>query len=189
VAAGALATVGASGGAGGLGGFFGGAFGNVDLGGDFALPGFGEGLDFSVPGFGGGLFAKGGAFDRSGQVTAFARGGIVDRPTEFSYAGGRRGLMGEAGPESVMPLARTPDGKLGVHAMGGAGGDVQVTVNVIGGGPAPEVRTRRNGNQIDIDLVYRQVLNRIVADTQHGGGIDPLMTGRYALNAGANGRL
>jgi phage-related minor tail protein len=190
VAAGALATMGASGGASGLGGFFGGAFGNVDLGGDFALPGFGEGLDFSVPGFGGGLFAKGGAFDRGGQVTAFARGGIVDRPTEFSYGGGRRGLMGEAGPESVMPLGRTRDGKLGVHSLGGgAGGDLQVTVNVIGGGPAPEVSTRRNGNRLDIDLLYRQVVNRLTADTQQGGGLDPIMSGRYGLNPGANGRL
>lgn len=63
-------------------------------------------------------FAKGGAFEVGGdQVTAFASGGIVNAPTYFGYEGGsRRGLMGEAGPEAIMPLARGPDGKLGVRA-------------------------------------------------------------------------
>jgi phage-related minor tail protein len=39
------------------------------------------------------------------------------------------GLMGEAGPEAIMPLARGPDGKLGVRGAGG-GGTVHVTMNV-----------------------------------------------------------
>lgn len=61
-------------------------------------------------------FANGGAFDRAGQITAFARGGIVDRPTVFPFAKGI-GLMGEAGPEAIMPLRRGPDGRLGVSAQ------------------------------------------------------------------------
>lgn len=69
-------------------------------------------------------FANGGAFS-SGRVRAFARGGIVDAPTVFPMRGGT-GLMGEAGPEAIMPLARGADGKLGVRG----GGGVSVTVNI-----------------------------------------------------------
>jgi hypothetical protein len=62
--------------------------------------------------------AKGNVFDRGVALTAFARGGIVDRPTLFPMARGM-GLMGEAGPEAVMPLARDALGRLGVRARGG----------------------------------------------------------------------
>lgn len=68
-----------------------------------------------------GLFAKGGAFGPSGQLTAFASGGVVNRPTLFEFAGGT-GLMGEAGPEAIMPLKRTASGRLGVEASGRGGG-------------------------------------------------------------------
>jgi TP901 family phage tail tape measure protein len=59
----------------------------------------------------GGLFAKGGAFTNS----------IVSSPTMFKFADGgamRTGLMGEAGPEAIMPLKRGADGSLGVQANG-----------------------------------------------------------------------
>ena len=71
-------------------------------------------------------FAKGGAF-LGGRVTAFAQGGVVDRPTTFPMRGGT-GLMGEAGPEAIMPLARGADGRLGVR--GGGGSMVNVTMNI-----------------------------------------------------------
>lgn len=58
-------------------------------------------------------FANGGVFDRSG-VTAFAKGGVVSSPTVFPFANGV-GLMGEAGPEAIMPLRRGPNGRLGVE--------------------------------------------------------------------------
>lgn len=63
-------------------------------------------------------FAKGGVF--SGGVQAFASGGIVGSPSLFGMAGGKMGLMGEAGPEAIMPLKRGRDGKLGVAGGGGA---------------------------------------------------------------------
>ncbi len=72
-------------------------------------------------------FAKGAAF-MSGRVAAFARGGVVDGPTHFPMRGGV-GLMGEAGPEAIMPLARGADGRLGVRT-GGGGGAVNVTMNI-----------------------------------------------------------
>lgn len=80
-------------------------------------------------GFFGGLFEKGGAFADGQQVTAYARGGIVRRPTLFPMAKGM-GLMGEAGPEAVLPLTRTSSGRLGVAAVGAAGGGNLYTINV-----------------------------------------------------------
>jgi phage-related minor tail protein len=72
-------------------------------------------------------FAKGAAFG-AGRVAAFARGGVVDGPTHFPMRGGV-GLMGEAGPEAIMPLARGADGRLGIRG-GGGGGAVSVTMNI-----------------------------------------------------------
>jgi len=62
--------------------------------------------------------------------TGFAKGGIFDKPKMFAYANGgvgRFGLLGEAGPEAIMPLKRGPGGRLGVESTGGIG---NVTVNV-----------------------------------------------------------
>jgi hypothetical protein len=72
--------------------------------------------------------ANGNVFD-CGNVIPFARGGIVDRPTIFPMAKGT-GLMGEAGPEAVMPLKRTRSGKLGVEVEGGKSSNVIHIVNV-----------------------------------------------------------
>jgi len=71
--------------------------------------------------------ARGNVF-AGGRVTPFANGGIVNSPTLFPLRGGT-GLMGEAGPEAVIPLTRGRDGRLGVRMAGGGGG-VNVTVNI-----------------------------------------------------------
>jgi phage-related minor tail protein len=71
-------------------------------------------------------FAKGGVID-SGSVRKFAQGGIVSGPTAFPLKGGT-GLMGEAGPEAIMPLRRGADGRLGVAAASG-GSTVNITIN------------------------------------------------------------
>jgi len=65
------------------------------------------------------LFANGAAFS-NGKVTAFADGGVVNQPTMFPMANGA-GLMGEAGPEAIMPLKRGKNGKLGVQVEGSQG--------------------------------------------------------------------
>lgn len=72
-------------------------------------------------------FEHGGAFS-SGRVMPFAKGGVVSSPVMFPMRGGR-GLMGEAGPEAIMPLARGADGRLGVQAAGG-GRPVTVVMNI-----------------------------------------------------------
>jgi tape measure domain-containing protein len=75
---------------------------------------------FSGMGGGGGFFAslfgfvRGGAFAGGQELTAFARGGVVNRPTVFPFSRGI-GLMGEAGPEAILPLRRGRDGRLGVE--------------------------------------------------------------------------
>jgi phage-related minor tail protein len=63
--------------------------------------------------------ANGNAFS-GGNVIPFASGGVVGSPTYFGMGGGQTGLMGEAGPEAIMPLKRGPDGKLGVSTTGGS---------------------------------------------------------------------
>ncbi|WP_210879990.1 phage tail tape measure protein [Roseovarius autotrophicus] len=63
-------------------------------------------------------FARGGVFAGGQDLTAFARGGVVNRPTVFPFSRGI-GLMGEAGPEAILPLRRGRDGRLGVEMNGG----------------------------------------------------------------------
>lgn len=72
-------------------------------------------------------FADGGAFSQ-GRVMPFAKGGVVSAPTTFPMRGAT-GLMGEAGPEAIMPLTRGADGRLGVQSAGG-GRAVNVVMNV-----------------------------------------------------------
>ena len=69
--------------------------------------------------------AKGNAFG-SGGVKMFANGGVVDSPTLFNYGGGT-GMMGEAGPEAIMPLKRNSQGKLGVQVSGNSSNPINIT--------------------------------------------------------------
>lgn len=85
-----------------------GPVGPLQSGGDFNLPGtISTGI---LPAANGMAFAQNG-------IQPFANGGIVTKPTFFKYANGgtfSNGVMGEAGPEAIMPLKRGADGKLGV---------------------------------------------------------------------------
>ena len=85
-------------------------------------------------------FADGAPFSQ-GRVMPFANGGIVSSATPFGMRGGM-GVMGEAGPEAIMPLARGPDGKLGVRGAGG--GATNIVMNIT----TPDVQGfKRSQNQ------------------------------------------
>ncbi|WP_323040954.1 phage tail tape measure protein [Gemmobacter sp.] len=102
-------------------------------------------------------FANGGAFSQ-GRVMPFAQGGVVTSPVAFPMRGGT-GLMGEAGPEAIMPLARGADGRLGVVASGG-GRAVSVVMNI----STPDV----TGFQRSQSQIAAQV-NRALARGQRNG--------------------
>lgn len=79
-------------------------------------------------------YALGGIFS-SGNVIPFANGGafqgsgVYSSPSYFPMASGRTGMLGEAGPEAVMPLVRGPSGSLGVKAHGGGGSPTPQVIN------------------------------------------------------------
>ena len=82
--------------------------------------------------------AMGGAWMKGVQM--FANGGVVDSPTMFGHSGGV-GVMGEAGPEAIMPLKRGANGKLGVSVEGGSGAvNVTNNINVTGGSDPAAIR-------------------------------------------------
>jgi len=83
---------------------------------------------FNVPAFS--VAANGNVFAANG-IIPYAMGGIVNRPTLFPFANGT-GLMGEAGPEAIIPLKRGADGRLGVSGGGGGGTTVNVSVDAKG---------------------------------------------------------
>ena len=90
--------------------------------------------------------AKGNVF-ADNKIVPFAYGGIVNKPTLFPMANGA-GLMGEAGPEAIMPLRRGRNGRLGVESSGGVG---NVVVNVDATG------TSVQGDQPNADLLGKAI--------------------------------
>ncbi|NBW58009.1 hypothetical protein EBR43_09585, partial [bacterium] len=95
------------------------------IGNFFSNLNFGSGIGYGSQDLGQ-YFAKGGAFDTMGSVPGYAKGGmftnkVVDKPTFFMAAKGL-GVMGEAGPEAIMPLRRDKSGKLGIMTF--AQGDI-----------------------------------------------------------------
>jgi len=98
----------------------------------------------------GGLLGQVVASAKGNVVTPFASGGIVSSSTLFPLRGGT-GLMGEAGAEAIMPLARGGDGKLGVRMSGGQA--VNVTVNI----STPDVAGFRQSQSQVASVITRAV--------------------------------
>ena len=109
-------------------------------------------------------FANGGVFAQNG-IQPFARGGIVDKPTLFPFAKGI-GLMGEAGPEAILPLRRGANGRLGVESSS-EGGSVSVTINVDATGTRAEGDQGRAGQFAR--AISEAVKNEIVTQKRPGG--------------------
>lgn len=109
----------------------------------------------------GGANANGNAF-LGGNVIPFANGGVVGSPTFFPMANGM-GLMGEAGPEAIMPLKRGPDGKLGVQ--GGGQTVINQTINVSTG----VQQTVRNEIKTLMPQIAEQSKNAVLDAKRRGG--------------------
>lgn len=120
--------------------------------------------------------AKGGVM-QNGSVTAFAKGGVVNGPTIFPMAKGA-GLMGEAGAEGILPLARNAQGELGVKTDGGGGG-VNVTVNNMAQGVS--VNAREDSGGITLDVVMAQVAGAV---RQGGNDLSNALESSYSLGRG-----
>ncbi|WP_059399867.1 phage tail tape measure protein [Pseudomonas aeruginosa] len=123
------------------------------------------------------FFANGGAFTNS----------VVNTPTAFGMSGGRMGVMGEAGPEAILPLARNSDGSLGVRMAGGmpAGGNtynfpLSVDVEVSGvstSSPVPDVDPTLLGKTVQA-VAKTEVTNAITNGLRPGGSIWRAINGR-----------
>jgi hypothetical protein len=101
--------------------------------------------------------ALGGVYNQ-GRM-AFAKGGtftntIVTRPTTFAFAKGA-GLMGESGPEAIMPLKRGANGSLGIQ--GGGGGNVDVVVNNYGQEKATTKETTDSRGNRRIEVIVGEM--------------------------------
>jgi hypothetical protein len=111
--------------------------------------------------------ADGNVFD-GGKLVPFANGGVVSSPTVFPMANGA-GIMGEAGPEAIMPLKRGADGKLGVS--GGSGGSSFIVTNNIqvssgaGGDEEDKVNLSKQISQA-IEIKFKDM---VVKEKRYGG--------------------
>ncbi|PWE39618.1 phage tail tape measure protein [Pseudomonas prosekii] len=124
------------------------------------------------------LFANGGAFSNS----------VVSKPTAFGMSGGQTGVMGEAGPEAIMPLTRTAGGQLGVRALGGGGSGggntynfpIAVSVQTDGSESAGSSQQASSELGKGVQQVAQTVVDRAIAkELQPGGEIWKRINGRY----------
>lgn len=160
-----------------------------------------RGLFSMFSGGGGGVAAnaKGNAFDSSGlrafargavfpTIAAFAAGGaftnqVVASPTLFAFAnGGQLGLMGEAGPEAIMPLSRDGSGRLGVNARGLGGSNVTVIVENNSGAPARvEEGSSADGSRL-VKVIVDAAVGEVNKQISGMGGTGKAIAGRFGLS-------
>jgi len=110
------------------------------------------------------MFANGAAFTNS----------VVTSPTAFGMAGGQTGVMGEAGPEAIVPLARTSTGALGIRSIGGGGSNVQINA------PVSIAVEDRSSDGLELDQIalqrnmqeqMNQAAERAIAASWRPGGV------------------
>lgn len=135
---------------------------------------------------GGGLGLKANALGdvyQSPSLSAYS-GQVVSRPTVFAFAKGA-GLMGEAGPEAIMPLSRGVDGKLGVSVSGvrgGAGGPV--AVNLINQSGTPLDASAEMSPSGDLTVILKPLERMIANNIASGQGPVPqAFKSRFGLKA------
>ena len=125
-----------------------------------------------------GFEAKGGVYDAG--LKMYAKGGmftnsVVDQPTLFKFAKGT-GLMGEAGPEAIMPLKRDSNGNLGVRS-GGSGGNVDVVVNNFGNERATTKETTDSRGNRKIEVIIGDMVASEVA--RPGSSVQQSLAGSF----------
>ena len=135
--------------------------------------------------------ATGGVYGGGESYRAFAKGGaftnsIVTEPTHFRFAKGGGfglGLMGEAGPEAIMPLKRAADGSLGVSAEGFGGGDVAMMMKVIVNNYSSEKveakESQGEGGERQLEITIGSMINKHISS----GKADKSLGSRYGLKA------
>lgn len=135
--------------------------------------------------------AAGGVYGGGESYRAFARGGaftnsIVTEPTHFRFAKGGGfglGLMGEAGPEAIMPLKRAADGSLGVSAEGLGGGDTVVAMKVVVNNYSSEKveakESQGEGGERQLEITIGSMINKHITS----GKADKSLGSRYGLKA------
>jgi len=164
-----------------VGSYFGGGGGNGMAPGSAGA--VSSNLGASQAGYGSAYFpqALGGAW--SGGVQLFAKGAgfatnsVLNTPTMFGMGNGGLGVAGEDGPEAIMPLARGPDGSLGVQMVGGASGGSTVLQLSI---PVAVTLEDRSGDGMELDSAalqqnmerqMRGVAERAISDSWRAGGL------------------
>lgn len=147
----------------------------------------GSGMNASLP-QGGGTFsspafqitqAKGGAW--LDGIQEFAKGGsfsnsVVSSPTLFKFAKGT-GLMGEAGPEAIMPLRRNSRGELGIS---GSGGGVNIVINnqAAPDGYEAVASAKQNDAGMNIEVMVRKAVS---SDLSANGPMAQQMSNVFGL--------
>jgi lambda family phage tail tape measure protein len=109
--------------------------------------------------------AKGNVFSGAG-ISAYSNT-IVDKPTMFGKGGN---LMGEAGPEAILPLTRLPGGNLGVESSGSSGGGLTIVnnINVDKGAGGADSEKEAFANRI-ARAVDQQVVETLAREKRYGG--------------------
>ena len=108
--------------------------------------------------------ANGNAFAKNG-IVPYRKGGIVNSPTMFKFGGSNLGIMGEAGPEAILPLQRGKGGKLGVIAQGGGAGNITVNVDATGSSVEGD---EEGGRQLG-EVIASAIQSQLIEEQRPGG--------------------
>ena len=109
----------------------------------------------------------------------------MTEPTHFRFAKGGGfglGLMGEAGPEAIMPLKRAADGSLVVSAEGLGGGTVVAMKVVVNNYSSEKVETKESqgkGGERQLEITIGSMINKHITS----GKADKSLGSRYGLKA------
>lgn len=126
------------------------------------------------------MTAMGAVYDKGYMLHGYARGGIVNAPTTFGTGTGY-GIMGEAGPEAIIPLRRNSRGELGVDGGGAGGSNTQVVVNNFSGERAETKETVDSRGNRKIEVVIGDAVNSNI--TRSGGTTQEAIKSTFGLRS------